>query len=570
LIVFDVVFADPTTEEDDALLAAAIRQAGNVILAQDLESAEDPHFSREILVHPYPASRDAARALGLALVTPDPDGVVRHFHRRIQGNDTLAAVAAQAFQPALRLPRDLSGLIAYVGPSRSLDTVSYYQVIDPDHPLPEKRIQGRIVLIGRMLGATPAPRARSDTFYTPFYSWTGKVTSGVEIQGHIVHTLLRGTWGREIAAPGRLGLYLAVLLLAASGLARCSPLAGLGVWLGIALLIFGTSALLFLSFNFWLPPVLLTGGLALIYTGNVVAQYLLEAREKRWLRQAFGQYVSPALVEAITAHPEQLRLGGETVEVTILFADLAGFTGLSETMGPEDLIYLLNEYFSAMTQIILENQGTLDKYIGDAIMAFWGAPLPLDDHASRACTAALQMQAAMARLQEDRQNLGQPRLASRVGVHSGRVIAGNVGSKYRFDYTVIGDAVNLASRLEGLNKFYGTEIIASESTRQCLASLFLWRELDQVRVKGRVQPVTIYELLGPDAPEGPPPWLGLFEAGRAAYLERRWNEAESRFQGVLSLRPDDPPARLYLERCRAFRQQPPPPDWCGVFILDSK
>ena len=569
LIVFDVVFADPTAEEDDALFATAIRQAGNVILAQDMEVAEDSQFSREILVYPYPAFRDAAHALGLALVSPDPDGVVRHFHRRVQGNETLAAVAAQVFQPAPRLPQDLSGLIAYVGPPRSLDTVSYYQVLDIDHPLPVERIQGRIVLIGRIIGASPSPQARSDTFYTPYYSWTGKVTSGVEIQGHIIHTLLQGTWGRGIATPTRLGLNLAVLLLAASGLARCSPLVGLGVMIGLALMFFGASACLFLSWNFWVPPVMLTGGLVLLYSGNVLGQYLVEAREKRWLRQAFSRYLAPAVVEVIVANPERLRLGGEEVEGTVIFADLAGFTALSENMKPEDLIGLLNEYFAPLTEIILAHQGTMDKYIGDAIMAFWGAPLPMADHARRACRAALAIQATMPDFQAEWQARGLPLLKTRVGLHSGRICVGNVGSRERFNYTALGDTVNLASRLEGANKLYGTSTLLSEACYRLVAEQFLVRELDVIQVQGRVQPVTIYELLG-EASQSLPGWLGFFMEGREWYKKQDWARAENCFQEVLRLKPGDPPAQLYFSRVRHYQNYPPPPDWQGVFKLDGK
>ena len=254
--------------------------------------------------------------------------------------------------------------------------MSYYQVIDPVHPLPAARIRDRIVLIGRMLGASPSPQSQSDTFYTPYYAAFGRVTSGVEIHGQIIHTLLSGKWGRELPATGRLGLYLAVILGTAYGLARLTPLVGLVAVGGLDLLLLGGSALLFLHWHYWAPPVLLAASLGLLYSGNVLGHYLLEARERRWLRQAFGRYLSPAVVEVIVSHPEQLRLGGAEVEGTVLFSDLAGFTSISENLTPAALIRLLNEYFSPLTEIILAHQGTLDKFIGDAIMAFWGAPLP--------------------------------------------------------------------------------------------------------------------------------------------------------------------------------------------------
>jgi adenylate cyclase len=569
LIIFDVVFADPTNEKDDAEFAAAIRRAGNVILAQDLDMVQDPHFSRMILVQPYKPLRQASRASGLAVVTPDPDGVVRHFHLRVQGHETLAEAMAQAVDPALRLPPDLSGLINYTGPPGSLDTVSYYQVLDPVHPLPARRIRGRIVLVGRILGASPSPQARSDTFYTPYYSATGRVSSGVEVQGQIIHTLLTGRWGRELPAASRLALYVVIILAAAYGMARLSPLVGLAVSGGLALLILGASVVLFWFWNYWMPPVLLVAGLALVYSGNSLGHYLLEVRERRWLRQAFGHYLSPAVVEDIVTHPERLQLGGTEVEGTVLFADLAGFTSLSETMSPAALIQLLNEYFSPLTRIILAHRGTLDKFIGDAIMAFWGAPLPLPDHAAQACRAALAMQAAMADLRPDWQDRGLPQLTARLGLHSGSLIVGNVGSRERFNYTVLGDTVNLASRLEGVNKLYGTGIMISDAVHRLVAPQFLMRQLDAIRVQGRMQLVTIYELLGEKA-DAEPEWLEIFSGGRRAYQAGDWDRAEAYFQEVLSLRPEDRPSQVFLNRVRHYREHPPSSEWQGDLTLDSK
>jgi adenylate cyclase len=569
LIVFDVVFADPTTATDDDSLALAMRQAGKVILAEDLDTVKDPQFFREILVQPVKPLRQAALALGLAKVQPDLDGVVRHFQLQVQGRDTLATAAVRAFQPGLRLPDKLNGLINYTGPPRSLETASYYQVLDPVHPLPAGRIRDRIVLVGRMLGASPTPLARSDTFFTPFYSRTGQVSSGVEIHGQIIHTLLSGQWGRTISPSARLALYLAVLLLTAQVLARLSPLAGLAALLGLALTITGLAAGLFLFLNFWLPPLLLLGGLGLMYSGKVLDHYLVEARERRWLRQAFGRYLAPSVVEAIIAQPERLQLGGEEVAGTVLFADLAGFTALSEHMAPQDLIRLLNEYFSPLTQIIQAHQGTLDKYIGDAIMAFWGAPLPLPDHAVQACRAVLAMRAAMLSLQEDWKARGLPRLHARIGLHSGPIVVGNVGSRDRFNYTILGDTVNLASRLEAVNKIYGTGTLLSEACFHLAADHFLMREIDLVQVYGRQQPVAIYELLG-EKTDNPPAWVEVFAQGLQAYRGRQWDRAEGCFQEVLRLRPEDSPAQLFLPRLNDFRQQPPPADWHGVYVLAGK
>ena len=570
LIVFDVLFADPSIPADDKLLAAAITRAGNVILAENVDITKDPHFSRKILVQPLPLFRKAARGLGLAMLTPDPDGVVRHFRLRLYGQETLPAAAARAYKPRIKLAPQLAGLINYSGPNRSIDTVSYYQVVDKQHPLPASRIKGRVVFVGRMLEASATPQAQADSFFTPFYAGDGQLMPGVEIQGQILHTLLQGNWGRELPWLPRLLFYLAVLLLAAYLLARLSPLKGLAALAGLGLLLLGSSLALFVYLNFWVPPVLLCGGLALIYSGNVLGQYLLEAGEKRWLRQAFKRYISPALVESIIAHPERLELGGEEVEATVLFADLEGFTSLSEGMPPHDLVLLLNAYFTPMTRIILAHQGTMDKYIGDAIMALWGAPVHLPGHARLACEAALEMQAAMSSLQQEWQAQGWPPLKARLGIHSGPVIAGNIGSRELFNYTAIGDTVNLASRLEGVNKVYGTSILLSDSTCRQVKEAMLVREVDLIQVKGREQPVAIYELLGRREQGIRPEWLEIFAAGREAYQRREWDEAQGHFQAVLRLKPEDRVAAVFLARCRHFQEQPPPPDWQGVYILESK
>jgi adenylate cyclase len=302
----------------------------------------------------------------------------------------------------------------------------------------------------------------------------------------------------------------------------------------------------------------------------VLGHYFTEAREKRWLRQAFGRYVAPSVVESIIQHPDRLELGGEELETTVLFADLEGFTHFSEAMEPQALIKLLNDYFTPMTRIIMANRGTLDKYIGDALMALWGAPVPLPDHALRACRAALEMEQAMAGLQTTWQGQGLPLLVARFGLHTGPVVAGNVGSRERFDYTVLGDTVNLASRLEGVNKVYGTRILLSEETSRRVKDSLLVRELDLVQVKGRGRPVTIYELVGAAASGGSLAWLTAFAAGLEAYRRRQWQEATRAFAEVLQLKPGDRPAQVFIERCRAYTAAPPPPDWQGVFILESK
>ena len=570
LIVFDMIFAEPSTPDEDNDFIEAVEKARNVILAKTLEVHEGSLFRRQILVTPWSQLAAAAKGVGMAMVIPDPDGVVRRFKVDLAGQTTLAAIAAKLFNPKIDIPDTMSGLIDYAGPAQSLNTVSFYQVIDPDHPLPTDLVKGKIVLVGRMLEAGVDPRGQTDAFYTPYFSLTGKATSGVEIHGQIIHTLLIGKCGQTFPDGPRVLVYFCILLGAGYLFALLSPLSGLiGLFFSIVM-IFAGVVYLFQHYSMWIPPVLLGSGLILTYGSNSFFHYLIAAKDKRWLRQAFSRYVSKSLVEIITNHPEQLRLGGEEVEVTVLFSDLAGFTSISENLTPENLIHLLNEYFSGMTEIILDLEGTVDKYIGDAIMAFWGAPLPLADHAQKACQAALAMQQALFPLQAMWQERGLPPLLARLGLHTGKAIVGNVGSRERFNYTVMGDAVNLASRLEGVNKIYGSTILVSEATVKQAGGDFLFRELDLVQVKGRLQPVVIYELLGLQEETPHFPWLKDFAAALDSYRQGNWDLASELFQTVLAQRPGDPPSLCFQKRLHYFQQHPPLPDWRGIYTLDTK
>jgi adenylate cyclase len=570
IIMFDVIFAGATNLEDDKLFADAIREAGNVVLGEAFELARDPRFTRQILITPYKSFQLAAKAQGLCTITPDPDGVVRRFRLSLGGRETFPLAAFQLIRPKNSLSPRLTGLIDYGGPPRSIDTVSFYQVIDPEKPLPTSRIKDRIVLVGHMLEASATPQAQADAFYTPFFARRGQLMSGVEIQGNILNTLLNGSWGRELPLWERIALLAGLILLASLVLVRLKPLSGL-IFTALGLLLVAALSFgLFFLARLWLPPFLIGTGLVLVYAGNVLGHYFIEAQEKRWLRQAFGRYVSPSVVESIINNPDRLELGGEELETTVLFADLEGFTHFSEAMAPQALIKLLNDYFTPMTRIIMAHRGTLDKYIGDALMALWGAPVPLSDHALRACQAALEMEQTMTELQKTWQAQGLPLLVARFGLHTGPVVAGNVGSRERFDYTVLGDTVNLTSRLEGVNKVYGTRILLSEETCKRVQDRLLVRELDLVQVKGRGQPVTIYELVSLSSPENSSVWLATFEAGLRAYRQQQWDKASQVFAEVLHLKPGDRPAQVFLERCRVFAVAPPPLDWQGVFNLESK
>jgi len=565
LIVFDILFTEPSNPENDAVFAGAIKDAGNVVLAETYDYTNDPNFTRLIKVTPIKAFSEAARETALAMITPDSDGVVRHFQLRLEGERTLAAAAA-ADVGAAGISTEISGLIHFAGPARSIDTLSYYQIIDEDREPPAERIRDRIVLVGRTLQASTSPAGQSDFFPTPFYSSTGALTSGVEIHANIIQNLLTGNWGKELPRSVLLVACCAFFFLLALLFVHISPLSGLAALLVTWASLLGVSYALFLFRDLWAPPVLCIGGSGFLYAFNVLLQYFREAGRKRWYRNTFGRYVSPSVVRTIAENPDGLELGGQEVQATVFFSDIADFTNFAEHLPPKTLVGFLNEYFTPMTRIILEHQGLLDKFIGDAIMASWGVPLPVEQHARLACLSALKMQEALAALREDWRNRNLPFLKARMGLHSGMVVAGNIGSQERFNYTVMGDAVNLASRLETANKIYGTAIIISEDTLRLAGPGLLVRELDWIRVKGRRKHVTIYQLLGPRE-TGNLTFLEVFAEGLAAYRTRSWERAEQLFGSIAR---DDPPARMYAHRCRLYRENPPPEDWDGVFVQTVK
>jgi adenylate cyclase len=274
------------------------------------------------------------------------------------------------------------------------------------------------------------------------------------------------------------------------------------------------------------------------------------------------------VIEAMLKDPARLKLGGDEKVLTVLFSDLQGFTSHSERYAPHEMIDLLSEYYACMTEQIFAYEGMLKEYVGDEIMAIFGAPIAQADHAQRACAAALAMREHRDALREEWAKIGRPPLIARTGINSGLMLVGNLGSKYRFAYGVLGDHVNLGSRLEGLNKAYGTDILIGENTAQLVETSFLLREIDQVRVVGREQAVRVYELLaaaGASLPTSKEAALRSYAAGLEAYRQQHWGEALALFKLSLTLWPADGPSRIMAERCQIYHKAPPPEEWDGAF-----
>jgi len=300
--------------------------------------------------------------------------------------------------------------------------------------------------------------------------------------------------------------------------------------------------------------------------------YVAEARQRLFITGAFGQYLSPEVVTDLVEYPERLKLGGEVRTMTAFFSDIQGFSMISEKLSPEDLVALLNEYLSEMCDIIGRYHGTVDKFEGDAIMAFWGAPIDTDEHAKLALLASLEMQQRLQELRGKWLDEGKDPLHVRMGINSGPMLVGNMGSRNRMDYTIMGDAVNLASRLEGANKFYGTYLMISENTKVLAGDLFVTRELDIIQVMGKKESVQVYELLGKEGEvaENKCAMAMLFREALIAYRKGNFNEAKSLFIKVLQQEPNDPPALEFLQRMEGLNEAQLEGGWDGVFKADSK
>ncbi|MFA6505785.1 MAG: adenylate/guanylate cyclase domain-containing protein [Treponemataceae bacterium] len=329
---------------------------------------------------------------------------------------------------------------------------------------------------------------------------------------------------------------------------------------------------LFSKAYIWIDQVSFNLALILPSAIIMITKFAGEEEHRQFIQGAFSKYLSQDVIDQIIANPDALKLGGESCTITTFFSDIAGFSGISEKLSAQGLVQLLNEYLSEMTDIIMGNRGTVDKYEGDAIMAFWGAPLNFPEHPYQACLSAVEMQRRLAEMRIRWREQGRHELRVRMGINSGAAVAGNMGSRVRMNYTVMGDSVNLASRLEGANKVYGTYSMVSHNTHAAVKDQFRFRELDTIRVVGKSEPITVFELL--DIPGRVPELkevaLGHYEKGLALYKERRWKEALSGFAHALKIDIEDSPSKVYYMRCKKFLTTPPPPTWDGVSNLSSK
>jgi len=472
-----------------------------------------------------------------------------------------AGSAARLGLDGIAAPLDENAMVLV--PYRAERAYRYVSATDVIHGrVPTAALEGRLVLIG-----STAPGVM-DLRVTP----TAKAFPGVEIHANLVSGLLDGSlkWEPAHARSWNFGALALLGLLLALWLPFAAPLWAAAVVLGLLFLTLAFDVYAWAGLQLSLAPASLLIALAGLFILNMSYGFFVEARAKHLITRLFGQYVPPELVEEMAKDPARYSLRGQSKVMTVLFSDIRDFTSISEGLEAAELAEMLNVYLSAMTRVVQEHRGTIDKYIGDAIMAFWGAPLSNEQHARDGVLTALAMQQALTELNPQLEARGWPAVKIGVGVNTGRMSVGNMGSSFRMAYTVMSDAVNLASRLEGLTKQYGVGVLCGEATRAACPDI-AFRLIDRVRVKGKAQPVAIYQPLGLKAElaEAVLRSAERFEAALADYQAQRWDAAETALRALN----EETPEKLYgvyLERISHFRVQPPPADWDGVFTYTSK
>ena len=609
--VFDLILTEDSAYgvEDDRDFSRAMKKAGNVFLTLFLSQEEStsgqvslqalhrflseiPAVNHKVLFPaksvtiPLESFLHAARGVGNVQFAPDEDGIYRRLPLLFSCRNLLVPSLPLAVVEFLegekvefggkkdiylknrKIPVDDSGhmIIHYHGPTGTYSSYSIAAIINSwalvkegkSPQIPPRNFAGKIVFI-----SASAP-GLLDLRPTPLSS----ICPGAEILATVIDNLTEG----DFISPSKKGLSLILLVV-------FSVITGIGVsyfqslWKIILFsffclaLPFGASCLAFLS-GHWLELVLPEFAVLISFTGSSLFNLSVEGKQRRFIKSVFRFYLSSHVIEQILKNPELLRLGGEKREISSFFSDIAGFTALSESLSPEELVNLLNSYLSEMTDIILTYQGTLDKYEGDAIIAFWNAPLDHPDHAWRACRAALKCQSRLTELRPQFQSRFGQVIFVRIGINSGPAVVGNMGSGSRFDYTAIGDTVNLASRLEGACKQYDVPILIGEKTHGMVKERIAAREIDTIRVLGKKKPIRVFEIIGEreQATSSELERISNFHLALEAYKNLDWEKALVLFKK----QEDDRVAQIYLERCRRFSHSPPPKDWDGVYDLKSK
>jgi len=603
-IIFDMLFNQPDVEREetdanytDGLFAASIRKNKNVILAAKLNVSEKKSkinlakFTLKIsgLLSPkiynsgiFPLEKflKNAKQIGIINVSPDSDGIIRRVPFFYRVNDfVLSQIGLTPFLNSnpirvknnkivlnnWKIPLDKNGnyFINWYA-ENSFKYVTFSSVIQSafakkyggNQTLPSQMFAGKTILIGSTASGI------DDLISVPF----ADPIPGVELWATVISNIHTQNFALILTPIMNflillLTVFLTILLFLKIKSRLSVPILIL-LPIGIILLNF----LLFSELRIVATLTIPLAGFIFAFIYSSLTGYFIEGKSRKELRRIFSRYLHPLVIDQILNNPEKIKLGGASIEASVLFSDIADFTTFSEDKTAEELIRLLNIYFEKLTDFVLSNNGLLDKYTGDGIMAIFGAPISMKRHAFYACKAAL----AHKKFSEtDSSEVASLHENTRIGINSGIIVAGNLGSERKTDYTAIGDDVNLASRLEGVNKVYKTKIIIGDSTFRLVKHDFICRELDKLRVKGKIHPTSVYELIDEKTGNEKLKWIAEYESGLHFYQKGEWDNAIEKFKLVLKEKEDDYPAKLMLNRCETLKKENPK-NWDGVISLKTK
>ncbi|MGA1823208.1 MAG: CHASE2 domain-containing protein [bacterium] len=581
-LLMDVFFPEEESPDIDAGFAAAIERSKIVTLSMAFQFAPDGSIVGN--TSSIPLLEKAARNSAHMNFSPDEDGVNRWTRVAITYQEKyypslglagamealgLGAFLIDDYEVLLGdriIPTDFDNrmLINYRGPPGMYETFSFSDILQ-GRIAPEK-LKNKILF----LGATAL--GIYDMRVSPFFH----NTPGVEIHATIADNIIKGDFIRRGGFEMLFDLFFifflgfAVYLIAL----KMRPNRALPFVVVCGMLYIGFAYCMFCAGR-WISMIYPCLSLFLTYSVIAYVRFVFLDKKERKIRSMFSSYVSKKVVDQLVQNPELARIGGDSRTITVMFSDVKGYTAYSEKRHPSEVVNILNEYLAAMTKVIMEHDGTLDKFLGDGIMAYWGAPIAQANHPELAVKCILSMMSELEKLQEKWSSEGTEPFFFRIGINTGEVIAGNIGAEgKKMEYTVIGDNVNLSSRLEGAAKYYGVTAVVSESTYQLTKEGFIYRELDTIRVVGKQLPIKIYELVKEKDEQGCDDALlndiRMFEKALACYKQKRWDEGIELFGNLCEKNSEDKAAALFKERCCAFRQSPPPKNWDGVYERKGK
>jgi adenylate cyclase len=571
VVFYDLLFDQPSSDQTaDEEFARAIRRNGHVVLVADYaQQLQRSNFLIDEPIPPIPSLREAAAGWGLARITLDADHIVRRIDSGSDNYPSATWVAASFLRAEVtKSPQNRlqERWLNFPGSPHEFRAIKFDQAISSQSLAPGF-FREKIVVVG----SRPEVGVEGDqpeAFRTPYSTFNRPLATGGAIHATSLLNLVRGDWLTRLGAKSELGIivlwgsFVGVLLMV------LRPWYAIVAAIILAALLAGFSILLPIQRHVWFAwtiPVMAQTPIALIW--GVGYQYIVESRRRRHIRRAFALYLSPYMADRIADRDFDLSLGGKEVEATVMFTDLAGFTSMSEPLTPTEVSKMLTSYFTRMSKAIKDrNRGTLIKYLGDGVMASWGAPEPDPQHAQHTVLAALDI------IRAGQESGNGPPLRTRIGINTGIFLAGNLGSEDRFDYTLFGDATNFASRLEGLNKYLGTNILISDATFRQLKNGIQTRALGRFIVVGTSKPAAVYEVLGRTIEFQPTPaWLDTFARALDHFAKRELDAAEKMFRQTVELRGGkDGPSQFYLQRIERERTKPDTSVWDGTVRLQEK